>query len=255
MLKKFVFSAAAVAFLMCAHMQSAWAWDVVFDPSNYVQTSTTAGAAVKSEAYQDTNIAYQYQMMLNQLKQATNLDPAAMAAQYNQITSDLKATTNYVNTLTSLYGQIQSDAQYMTRVEALVSQSGKTPTQWLSDTNMLIQSGDSMAKQLFQQGNDVMSHIQTLATRRQQIQAQLGLSPTQQATAELTTHMLDIVASQNQDMLQMMAMKQQSAATASAASNADALAKNSAQQLLQAQYDNERSALSSRVFTGVMPGQ
>ena len=51
----------------------------MFDPTNFVKNTITAAAAVKGEVYQDTNLIYQYQMMLNQLKQATNLDPAADA--------------------------------------------------------------------------------------------------------------------------------------------------------------------------------
>ena len=49
-------------------------------------------------------------------------------------------------------------------------------------------------------GNDVISHVSTLAKRRQEIQDQLNMSPTMEATAQLTTHMLDIVASQNGDL-------------------------------------------------------
>jgi type IV secretion system protein TrbJ len=255
-MKTKIFSGFVAGFvLMAASVPSAFAWDVVFDPSNYVQTTTTAGAAVKSEAYQDTNIAYQYQMMLNQLKQATNLNPTAMVAEYNQISSDISATTKYVNTLTSLYGQIQSDAQYMSRIQALVTQSGKSPTQWLSDMSTLLKSGDSMARSLFQQGNDVMSHIQTLAARRQQIQSQLGLTPTQQATAQLTTHMLDIVASQNEDMLKMMATKMQSDSITASTANQQAQANNTAQAALQLQIATQRAQFQSQISTSTTLGQ
>ena len=255
MKSKFFSGVVAGIALMAGQIPSAFAWDIVFDPTNYVESAITAGAQVKSEAYQDTNIVYQYQMMLNQLKQATNLDPTAMMAEYKQISSDISATTNYVNTLTSLYGQVQSDAQYMSRIQAMVTQSNKSPTQWLNDMSTLLKNGDSMAHSLFQQGNDVMTHIQTLAARRQQIQSQLGLTPTQQATAQLTTHMLDIVASQNEDMLKMMASKMQSDSVAASTANQKAQADNSAQTALQSQIAAQRAAFQSQISTSKTLGQ
>ena len=101
----------------------------------------------------------------------------------------------------SLYGGLQSNAEYATKVQALITQSGKTAAQWFADQNTLLQNNDKMARQLFQQGNDVISHVSMLAKRRQEIQDQLNMSPTMEATAQLTTHMLDIVASQNGDLL------------------------------------------------------
>ena len=69
----------------------------MFDPTNFVQNTMTAAAAVKGEVYQDTNLIYQYQMMLNQLKQATNLNPAAMLAQATTITDDISSLTKYTD--------------------------------------------------------------------------------------------------------------------------------------------------------------
>jgi len=252
---KLVASLVAGTFLLIGGIQSAFAWDVVFDPTNYVENAETAAAQVKSEVYQSTNLLYQYQMMFNQLKQDVSLATAPMMAEYNQISTDISATNNYVNSLKSLYGQVQSDAQYMTQIQALVTQSNKTPVQWLSDMNTLLKSGDSMAKTLFQQGNDVLSHVQTLAARRQEIQAQLSLTPTQQATAQLTTHMLDIVASQNEDMLKMMASKMQSDSVAASTANQKAQADNSAQTALQSQIAAQRAAFQSQISTSTTLGQ
>ena len=99
----------------------------VFDASNFIQNTMTAAAAVKGEVYQDSNLVYQYQMMLNQLKQATNLDPSAMLAQFKSITSDISSLTKYTDALKDLYGGLQNNAEYASKVQALITQSGKTP--------------------------------------------------------------------------------------------------------------------------------
>ncbi|MGV7240416.1 type VI secretion protein [Caballeronia sp. M23-90] len=255
MLKKTVGRLAAICVMTLLPLSAAHALGIVFDPTNFAKNTITAAEAVKSEVYQNTNLIYQYQMMLNQLKQATNLNPAAMLSQAQTIAGDISGLSKYTDGLKSLYGGLQSNAQYLTKVVSLVTQSGKTPQQWLSDQNTLLQNNDTTAKQLFQQGNDVISHVGALAKRRQEIQDQLNLSPTQQATAELTTHMLDIVSSQNGDMLTMMAAKQQSEAVDTQAKVADATASNAARATLQSKQDQERAAYQSSIATSTVLGQ
>jgi len=255
MLKKTVGRIAALCVMTLLPLSAAHAWDVVFDPTNFAKNTVTAAEAVKSEVYQNTNLIYQYQMMLNQLKQATNLNPAAMLSQAQTISNDISSLTKYTNGLTSLYGGLQSNAQYLTKVQSLVTQSGKTPQQWLTDQNTLLQNNNTTAQQLFQQGNDVVSHVSTLAQRRQEIQNQLSMSPTQEATAQLTTHMLDIVSSQNGDMLTMMAAKQQSDAVDKQAQLANAQATNAAQSSLQALQSQERAAYQNKISSASTLGQ
>lgn len=255
MLKKLLTTATAAASLTFGLVQASHATLPVIDPTNLIQNTLSAEGAVKGEVYQDTNLVYQYQMMLNQLKQATNLNPAAMLAQANTITSDISSLTKYTDTLKSLYGGLQSNAEYATKVQSLITQSGKTPSQWFADQNTLISNNDQTAKDLFQQGNDVIAHVSVLAKRRQEIQDQLNMSPTAEATAQLTTHMLDIVASQNDDLLQMMASKQQADSVAQAATTADDQATNTARIALQAQMDRERAAYDATIGSSKVLGQ
>jgi type IV secretion system protein TrbJ len=255
MIKKLLSSGVATAALAFGFASTAHAQLAVIDPTNLIQNTMTAIGAVKGEVYQDTNIAYQYQMMLNQLKQATNLNPAAMLAQANTISNDLSTLNKYTDTMKSLYGGLQSNAEYATKVQSLITQSGKTTTQWYNDQATLISNNDQTAKQLFQQGNDVISHVSALAKRRQEIQDQLNMSPTAEATAQLTTHMLDIVASQNSDMLQMMATKQQADSVVQAQKTAGDQSNNAAKAALQAQLDQQRATYNATIGTSKVLGQ
>jgi hypothetical protein len=246
---------AAAALVTFGFVQQSHAQLTVIDPTNLVQNTLSAIGAVKGEIYQDTNVAYQYQMMLNQLKQAVNLNPSAMLAQATTITNDISSLRKYTDSLKSLYGGLQDNAQYANKVQALITQSGKTTSQWFADQSTLIANNDTTAKQLFQQGNDVISHVGTLAKRRQEIQDQLNMSPTMEVTSQLTTHMLDIVASQNGDLLQMMASKQQSEAVAQSAKVADDMSNNDARIALKAQMDRERAAYDATIGSSKILGQ
>lgn len=255
MMKKALSFIATTGVLTFGLLQPAHAQFAVIDAANVVQSTITAMKAVSGEVYQNTNLVYQYQMMLNQLKQATNLNPSAMLAQASTITDDINSVSKYNDSLQSLYGGLQSNAQYATKVQSLITQSGKTADQWFADQNTLLANNDTSAKQLFQQGNDVISHVGVLAKRRQQIQDQLNMSPTQEATAQLTTHMLDIVASQNGDLLQMMASKQQTDAVAQSAKTASDQANNNARAALKTQLDSQRAAYQAQIGSSTVLGQ
>jgi conjugal transfer/entry exclusion protein len=225
--------------------QSTYAWDVVFDPSNYAQNVVTAAKAVKGEIYQDTNIIYQYQMEANQLLQSTGLDPTAMKAQYTEITGDISQLNQYRDTLTQLYGSLQQGSTWLGQAQTLISSSGKTPTQWYSDMNALYNQGNSVATNLFQTGNNVFTHSQQLAQRRADLQSQLALTPTAQATATLTTHYLDIVSSQNADLIQMTAARQQADAQDRSLANTQQQAKMQAMQSFTTQQEVERAQFNA----------
>ncbi|AIV73798.1 type VI secretion protein [Burkholderia pseudomallei] len=181
----------------------------VFDPMNFAQNVISAAKAVKGEIYQNTNILYQYQMMVNDLLQAQNLNPAAWKAAYDQITGDINKVKGLVGTLQGLYGDLKKGGEWVTQVQGLISRSGKSNAQWFSDMNTLFNQNDKVARNLFQMGSNIMEHTNEMAQRRQELQSQLSMSPTQQATAEITTHYLDIVTSQNADILQLNAAKAQ----------------------------------------------
>ncbi|WP_350357308.1 DUF4141 domain-containing protein [Paraburkholderia fungorum] len=222
--------------------RAAYAQWVVIDPSNLIQNTITALKAVKTEVYQDSNIAYQYQMMANQLLQATNLDPAAMKAQYDQIAGDIDSYKKLASTATDLYGDLQDGNQWLSHVQTLISRSGKSNAQWFADMATLYNQRDKQATQLMQTGNNVMQHIQTLSKRRQDLQSQMSLTPTAQATAELTTHYLDIVSSQMSDLLQMTAGKAQKDAQQQTANNADEKQRAANAKDFLDQQDAERAA-------------
>jgi type IV secretion system protein TrbJ len=207
MFKRKLYAVGTAALLLVA--QAARAQEIVFDPTTFAQTIIMAAKAIQGEVYQDTNIIYQYKMMENQLLQATNLNPGAMSVQMNLINGDIQSTNAYVNNSQALYGNLNNASTWIGQVQSMASASGKSPQQWLNDENTLAQNGNKAATNLFQQGSSIAQQTQTLATRRQQLQQQLNASQTQQQTASLTTHYLDILASQNSSLMSLAGQQAQ----------------------------------------------
>ncbi|WP_354676620.1 conjugal transfer protein TrbJ [Cupriavidus plantarum] len=220
----------------------------VTDWVGLVQTTISALQSIKSEVYENTNIVYQYKMMANQLLQATGLDAADIAEQLNSITDDIGKYEVYGSSLKDLYGTVSDNADYLKKIQGMVVSSGKSKEQWFADQRSLLTNGDKTAKALFSLGEQIFKNTQSVAKRRQKIQSQLKLSPTAQAASQTTNQMLDVLASQNSDLLQLMSVRAQSDADKDQQNVARETQSAETLRAITATQDEELKQLRARVF-------
>jgi hypothetical protein len=220
----------------------------VIDAANLIQSTMTAMQALKTEVYENTSIVYQYKQMANELLQSTGLDVDALMAQAAEIKDDIKAAESYGSTLKDLYGTLSDSAEYLTQVQSMVTQSGKSPAQWFYDARTLLANGDKTAKRMFDMGNQINDKSQKLAKRRKTIQEQMDMSPTAAKTAQSTTQMLDVLASQNSDMLQLMSAKTQADAAKDQKDNAEQTERTQAAEDLASAKESQLQQLRATVF-------
>ncbi|MCS6520853.1 LysR family transcriptional regulator, partial [Burkholderia thailandensis] len=95
-------------------------------------------------------------------------------------------------TLQGTDGEPQEGGEGVTQVQGLVTRSGKSNAQWFADMHTLVQQNDKVARNLFQMGTSIMQHTYEMAKRRQELQSEMSMSPTKQATPEITTHEPDL---------------------------------------------------------------
>ncbi|MBB6592734.1 conjugal transfer protein TrbJ [Ralstonia solanacearum] len=240
-----VVAACAVALSSPAHA-SGWP---VFDGANFLKNAISAAQALKTEVYENTNIIYQYKMMLNQLQQAVGLDDVKNQAQIDSIQADVKRYSDYGQVLEQLYGAVSNDSSFLDRVNGLVVQSGKSPAQWFEDQRTLLTSGNKTAQALFNAGTDVSKNVARLAQRRQDLQSQMTLSPTAQATAQTTNQYLDLLSSQNADLIKLIGTKVQADAVKDRKENADTEEKTAAMQNVISSQDTQLQKLRQSVYT------
>lgn len=246
-MKKALSAALVAATLMMSPLAHASGWPV-FDAANFIKNTMTAAQALKTEIYENTNIVYQSKMMLNQLQQAVGLDPVAMATQAMGIQEDITRYQAYGSAVKDLYGSVTNTADFLSNVQGLVTASGKTPEQWFRDQRTLLATGDKTAKRLFDLGQDVTTNNKKLAERRRDLQSDLNMNQTAQATAQLTNQMLDVMAGQNADLLQLMGAKTQADAVKDQKANAEQTERTNNADQLQRDRDAQLRELESRVF-------
>ncbi|MBY4898639.1 conjugal transfer protein TrbJ [Cupriavidus sp. AU9028] len=242
------FTSAALAISLCAP-PLAHAKMPVIDVANLAQTTMSALQSLKTEIYENTNIAYQYKMMANQLLQATGMDPSHLAEQLGAISDDIRQYEAYGSTLKDLYGSVSDTVDYFSKVQSMVKASGKTIDDWFSDQRQLLQSGDKTARMLFDLGTNVAKNVQNQAKRREKVQKTMKLTGTAQAAAEATNEMLDILATQNSDLLQLMSARAQADAARDKQGNAYDTEKTEAMQAIARDQETQLQQLRSRVYT------
>ncbi|MCK4118410.1 conjugal transfer protein TrbJ [Ralstonia nicotianae] len=236
----------AAALLASSSAHATWP---VFDYTNFIQNTITAAQALKTEVYENTNVLYQYKMMLNQLQQAVGLDAITHKVQEESILADVKRYADYGQVLEQLYGSVSGNADYLSRINSLVVQSGKTSSQWFEDQRTLFSGGDKTAKALFDAGSDVANNIARLAKRRQDLQSQMTRTPTAEATAQTTNQYLDVLASQNADLIRLVGAKAQSDAIKDRKENAESDEKNTAMQSVLSSQDAQLQSLRQSVYS------
>jgi hypothetical protein len=129
--KKWIANIAVAASVFGA--SSAHAALPVTDWVGLVQTTISALQSIKSEVYENTNIVYQYQMMANQLLQATGLDVSDITEQFNSIKDDIGKYEVYGN---HAQGPLRHGVRQLRLPEedqSMVVASGKTKEQWFED--------------------------------------------------------------------------------------------------------------------------
>ncbi|MCM3608794.1 hypothetical protein M4D49_25245 [Cupriavidus pauculus] len=117
---------------------------------------------------------------------------------------------------------------------------------WITNTQT---NGDKTAKALFSLGEQIFKNTQSVAKRRQKIQSQIKLSPTAQAAAQTTNQMLDVLASQNTDLLQLMSVRAQSDADRDQQAVAKETQSADARRAIATAQDEELKQLRARVYS------
>ncbi|GJG97765.1 conjugal transfer protein TrbJ [Cupriavidus pauculus] len=239
----------AATWCTASYTPNAHAALAVTDWVSLVQTTTTALQSLKAEVYENTNIVYQYKMMADQLLQSTGLDVEAITEQLNAVRDEVRQYEAYGESLRDLYGAVSDSSDYLNRVQSMAVAMGKDTQQWFADQRSLLQNGDKSAKNIFRLATQIQSNTEALSQRRQKIQSQLKLTPTALSAAQTTNQMLEVLASQNADMLQLMSAKARSDSDRDGQDVAREAERAKSEEAIRKAQDDELRLLRSRVLS------
>jgi P-type conjugative transfer protein TrbJ len=93
----------------------AYAWGIVFDPTNFIQTTVTAGQSLKATADRAIQLRTQLAQYNTQLQNLKSLSPEDLARQQRQNMEDLNNVNSFIGAVNTNYGSVQNVQSVMSR--------------------------------------------------------------------------------------------------------------------------------------------
>ncbi|MFJ1256066.1 hypothetical protein [Cupriavidus sp. CuC1] len=199
---------------------------IVFDPTNWIQTSATAASTLKQEAIAVANAARTVQMLVNSGKmiQLRELGISDLA-QAEQMVAQIGRLSGADDTLLQALGK-KSD--FIGDVMGLygASQSGNF-NNFVSNMTQRAALGNANASNLLNKHDALNQAIQTAQGKRMRIANEIGNVPGATQAIQVATAALDTLIEQNQVQSAAVAAQLASAAKKEAADTASAKAADS----------------------------
>lgn len=177
--------------------------DIVIDPSNLVQNTSSAIAAVKNEVNTANTYINQVQQLLAMGKSLQSVNGLSNLAGAQQ---ELMLYQQLSNVSTQLLGVLNQSAQLNQTVTA---QFGASTLDWQTFLTSKSDINRSRTQALASQYSTVNQNITDVAQRRQAIVDQLQASTGQTSAMQAVGAGIDVLIGQNQQMLAVMQAKGQ----------------------------------------------
>jgi type IV secretion system protein TrbJ len=178
---------------------------IVYDPSNFVQTSITAGEAVKQTALQVTAEMQRLQQLATELQQLKSLPEEVIQQTLKDSLQQMQVLQQGSALMSSLSGEVESIKQlYSSRLRQMAT-LGLSPSDYLQYEIQLAQLQNKNQSALVAQDQQVLIGIQQSMERLKNLQAQIPASSGVHQSIQTTNQYLDLLAGQSAQLLQLTA--------------------------------------------------
>lgn len=197
----------AVALFMLITSASASAQYIVWDPTNYVQNAMTAAQTVQSVIQQVQSYATQIRQYEMEVRQLAAM-PANAINTIKQIRNvNLSNVNGYINSLQSLYGNLNGISNQISTQFSAAQLSNKTWDQYMDKLKTDVQNGVSAAKTRAQNEANTLQSIQQDYEMAKQWQSMIpATAGTHESMQLMNTQMYRMVMQGAQMLQQLQAM-------------------------------------------------
>lgn len=192
-------SMAAAAVLSLSVPGPAWAWRVVFDPSNYVKNSMTA-----IQQYIDT--ANGYIQMAQDIKQTARKVGDVTAAELGLNTKEGQALVEFINTGKSVHGALRQTQKLHDDLQRVFANSKHLKWEdFVKGIGERKEQGDKLAKTLYDSAMLAEEQLRRAQEQHMKVVNQMPRIEGVTDAAIATAQSVGVIIQQNQGMLQLMA--------------------------------------------------
>lgn len=179
--------------------------DIVFDPTNWLQTNATAIAAVKSEINTYRSYLGQLIQIKNEIRNLKEMGVAGVAARALDVEDEIRSIKALRDASQNLYSSLQGSGDYVQGIQRMINVSALTADQWLDREKKLVKKKDANATYLMKTGESIITTVENAQKQRDKVLSDNDFNGGIRETAQKTNVMLgNLSALQSQ---QLMAMK------------------------------------------------
>jgi P-type conjugative transfer protein TrbJ len=178
---------------------------IVYDPTNFVQTSITAGEAVKQTALQVNAEIQRLQQLAAEIQQLKNLPQEVIQQTLKDSLQQITVLQQGSALMASISTEVESIKQlYSARLRQMATM-GLSPSEYLQYEIQLAQLQNKNQSSLVDQDQQVLAGIQRSMDRMKNLQAQIPSSSGVHQSMQTTNQYLDLLAGQSIQLLQLTA--------------------------------------------------
>lgn len=178
---------------------------IVFDPTNYVQTTISAERAVAAEAQRAIQIYNQIQQYRQILLQNQTTNPTVLTSLLNQNAQDMNSLQSYVGGLGRLLNDTSQQRNMAQNRIVDIKSSGLSFDEYAKRESERIAAGDRQRTQLMEQERAIMDNVTNDAKFVQDMQAKIPNSVGLHDSARDMNTMLNKLVAQSTTLIQLQA--------------------------------------------------
>lgn len=178
---------------------------IVFDPTNYVQTTISAERSVAAEAQRATQIYNQIQQYRQMLLQNQTTNPTVLAGLLNQNAQDMNSMQSYVGGLGRLLDDTGQQRTLAQNRIVDIKHSGLSFDEYAQRESERLAAGNRYSTQLLAQERAVMDNMSNDAKFVQEMQTKIPASVGIHDSARDMNTMLSKLIAQNATLIQLQA--------------------------------------------------
>ncbi len=178
---------------------------IVYDPTNFVQTSISAGEAVKQTALQVQAEIQRLQQLSAALQQLKTLPQEVIQQTLKDSLQQITVLQQGSALMASISTEVDGIKQlYSSRLRQMAA-LGLSPSDYLQYEIQLAQLQNKNQSVLMDQDQQVLAGVQKSMDRLQSLQAQIPASSGVQQSMQTTNQYLDLLAGQSIQLIQLTA--------------------------------------------------
>lgn len=191
---------------MLVSVPVAHAFRIVFDPTNFTQTTISAAESLKATADRAIQIRTQYLQYATQLKQLKSIADGDLALMKANNLKDIQNISGFINAVQQTYGDVNRTKDLLQRRFDEQSLSGLTWEQYVASERSRIERGVQSAKDRAEVDRRALEKVNADYDQVKEWQEKIGQTEGMHESLQLSNMQMNKLVTQNAELIKAISL-------------------------------------------------